>query len=148
MAIIQAQKKPIARAHSLVITNKWKSHIDYGLSAEEVGYLDSFFKDESKKQICYNSNGRVLSVLLIDSKKDPHVMAEICRKHGGALADMVNAVKGYDISIYNATKQSSYTYACAEGAALANYQFLKYVSGGSDKKKFFIAHQFDRSRLR
>jgi leucyl aminopeptidase len=134
MVIIQAQKKPASRAHSLVITGKWKNHIDYGLTNEEVGYLDAFFKDETKKQICYNSNGRVLSVLIIDPKKQAHIMAEICRKHGGVLADMVNAIKGKDFSIYNTTKQNAYSYACSEGAALANYQFLKYVTGGSDKE--------------
>lgn len=141
MAIIQVQKKAPTRTHSLVISNKWKNHIDYGLTKEEVGYIDGFFEDEGlpagkagKKTLSYNSNGRILSVLIIDSKKDANALAEICRKHGAALADMVNGVKGKEICIYNATKQPNYSYACAEGAALANYQFIKYISGSKDKK--------------
>lgn len=133
MAIIQVQKKAASSTHSLVITNKWKNHIDYGFSKEEVGYLDGFFKDDSKKTLSYNSNGRIVSVLIIDTKRDTGAMAETCRKHGGVLADMINGVKGKELCIYNSSKVS-FAYACAEGAALANYQFIKYISGAADKK--------------
>ncbi len=133
MAIIQVQKKASSSTHSLVITNKWKNHIDYGFSKEEVGYVDGFFKDESKKTLSYNSNGRIVSVLIIDAKRNADAMAETCRKHGGILTDMINGVKGKELCIYNSSKVS-FAYACAEGAALANYQFIKYISGAADKK--------------
>jgi len=136
MASIQVQKKSPSGTHSLVITNKWKNHVDYGFSEEEVGYLDGFFKDEgkaSKKTLSYNSNGRVISVLVIDSKSDNELMVEACRKHGCAFADMVNGLNGKEISIFNSSK-INFAYACAEGAALANYQFIKYIAGAKDKK--------------
>lgn len=137
MAIIQAQKKAPSGSNSLVITNKWKNHIDYGFTKEEVGYLDGFFKDDSKKTLSYNSNGRILSVLIIDAKKEAHMMAEICRKHGGILAEMVNSIKGKELCIYNSVKVN-YAYACAEGAALANYQFIKHISGAKDKQNSLL----------
>jgi leucyl aminopeptidase len=133
MAIIQVQKKAAPSTHSLVITNKWKNHTDYGFSKEEVGYLDGFFKDESKKTLSYNSNGRIISVLIIDTKRNADLMAETCRRHGGALAEMINGVKGKELSIFNSGKVQ-FAYACAEGAALANYQFIKYIVGAKDKK--------------
>lgn len=133
MAIIQVQKKAASKTHSLLITNKWKNHIEYGLSKEEVGYLDGFFKDESKKSLSYNSNGRIISVLVIDVKKDLNAMTESCRKHGAALTEMINGVKGNNLAIYN-TSKANFAYACAEGAALANYQFIKYQSGAKDKQ--------------
>jgi leucyl aminopeptidase len=134
MAIIQAQKKAASGTPILVISTKWKNQIEYGFTKEEVGYLDGFFKDESKKQANFNSSGRIIAVLVTDPKKETHMMMELCRKVGGVLADTINAAKGKELNIYNSTKQTAYAYTCAEGAALANYQFIKYVSGAKDKK--------------
>jgi leucyl aminopeptidase len=134
MAIIQAQKKAASSTPILVITTKWKNQIEYGFTKEEVGYLDSFFKDESKKQVNFNSSGRIIAVLVIDRKKEIHMMMELCRKFGGVLADTINSAKEKELNIYNTSKQTAYSYTCAEGAALANYQFIKYVSGAKDKK--------------
>jgi leucyl aminopeptidase len=138
MANIQAQKKAALGTHILVITNKWKNHIDYGFTNEEVGYMDGFFSDEGKKQLSFNSSGRTISVLVVDPKKEAHVMLEMCRKYGGVTADSINALKGKELNIYNATKQITYSYAVAEGAALANYQFIKYISGSKDKKNSLL----------
>ncbi len=134
MATIQFQKKASLGSPVLIISTTWKNHIDYGFSKEEVGYLDGYFKDNTKKQHSFNSCGRIISVLLVDNKKEAHLVLEICRKHGGLVADMVNGVKGKDLNIYNATKQVSYFYAAAEGAALANYQFIKHKTSAKDQK--------------
>ncbi len=138
MAIISVQKKASPGSHILVISNTWKNHIDYGFTKEEVGYLDGYFKDATKKQHSFNSSGRLISVLLPDTKKDIHLVLENCRKHGGVLADMINGIKGKDLNIYNSSKQVKYSYAVAEGAALANYQFIKYKSKAEDQKNTLL----------
>jgi len=126
MATIQVQKKAGSKSHILVITNKWKDHKDYGFSKEEVGYLDGYFKNDDKKSHIFNSCGRMIAVSIIDSKKEGSLMSETLRKHGASLADGVNAIKGKEVTIFNATKQIAYSYNVAEGAALGNYQFIKH----------------------
>ncbi len=126
MATIQLQKNSKSKSHLIIITDKWKTHIDYALTKEEVGYLDAYFKDSDKKSIVFNSCGRVISVMMVDLKKEIHLLDEACRKHGCATADAVNAIKGTDIAVFNSTKKASLSYAVSEGAALANYQFLHH----------------------
>lgn len=126
MATIQVQKKASFKSHTLIITNKWKDHIDYALSAEEVGYLNDYFKSGDKKNISFNSCGRIIAVAIIDSKKEASIINETLRKQAASIVDSINALKGKELTIYNATKQVSYSYCAAEGAALGNYQFLKH----------------------
>ena len=49
MATIQLLKTAKTKTHLLIIADKWKNHSDYVLTAQEVGYLDTYFKDADKK---------------------------------------------------------------------------------------------------
>lgn len=126
MATIQLLKTAKTKTHILIIADKWKNHSDYVLTAEEVGYLDTYFKDADKKSHIFNSLGRVVSVILVDGKKEAHLALEDCRKHGASTTDAVNALKGEEITIFNAIRKPAYSYAVAEGAVLGNYQFIQY----------------------
>lgn len=133
MATIQVQKKAGSKSHTLVITNKWKDHNDYALSREEVGYLDDYFKLDDKKSLIFNSCGRVIAIAIIDSKKDLSTQNELLRKQGALVAESINAIKGKELNIFNATKQIAYSYCAAEGAALGNYQFIKHKPSAKDQ---------------
>lgn len=109
-----------------VLTDKWKNKPEFSINSAENDYLTSYFKDADKKQIVFNSLGRIICVQLIDLKKDINKLLEDCRKQGAAMADSVNSLKAGDFVIVNATKKTDLSYAVAEGAALANYQFIKH----------------------
>lgn len=133
MATIQVQKKAGSKTHTLILTNKWKDHTEYAFSKEEVGYLDTYFKESDKKTILFNSCGRIIAVTIIDSKKNVHVTSESVRKQSATMADQINAFKGKELAIFNATKQIVFSYNAAEGAALGNYQFIKHKPTAKDK---------------
>lgn len=124
MIALQKTSKP--NSAICIVTDKWKNQSIFSLSKEEDQYIDTCFKDKDKKSLQFNSCGRLISVLIVDLKKDNHFNNEYCRKHGASLADGVNALKGEEVALYNTTAKKAFTYALAEGVALANYQFLHH----------------------
>lgn len=124
MIAIHKTSKP--NSSICIVTDKWKNQSTYSLSKEEDSYIDSYFKDKEKKSLQFNSCGRLVSILIVDLKKDAHFNSEYCRKHGASVADGVNGLKREEVAIYNTTAKKTLSYALAEGIVLANYQFLHH----------------------
>ncbi|RMG83637.1 MAG: leucyl aminopeptidase [Bacteroidetes bacterium] len=74
-------------------------------------------------------------VILID-KKTP-IDSELCetlRASGSSVTEKINRIKEKTLTVFDFTEQKKYAFCFTEGAALSNYQFLKYVSDKANKK--------------
>lgn len=110
----------------VVLTEKWKNKPSYNLSPDLIEYLNTQFSDTEKKFVSVNHLGQVVTVILVDPKKDTNTTHEALRKNGCAVCDAVNGLKGKQVFVINDTLKNSNGLALAEGMALGNYQFLRH----------------------
>lgn len=124
MIEILLKNKVSSAIHTVVITSKFNNEL--GLPDKVNDYFASELKKADKKSLTYNYIGRYISILIVDQKKEINKLLEQCRRFGATTAHELNVHKAEEISIYNQTKSSSLSLALAEGAALANYEFIKH----------------------
>jgi hypothetical protein len=67
-----------------------------------------------------------LTVLFIDDSKESHVVAENVRLAAYGLVKFLNGQKAKEAVVSSSLENSAVLLAFAEGAAMSNYQFLKY----------------------
>lgn len=72
-------------------------------------------------------------IVLQDSGFD-YSIAEKLRGIGNTMQQKANASKATSLGIVNHTGYAPFAHSVAEGAALGNYQFLKYLSAAKEKK--------------
>jgi len=124
MANIILKNKVSAPTHVLVITEKFVN--EFGLPDKVNDYFTEQFKQKDKKTLIYNYIGKYISIVLVDPKKEKNKLAEELRKHGATAADGINSHKGTELYIHNQTKFPLLSLPAAEGAELANYEFIKH----------------------
>ncbi len=123
--IIKNQK--IDAKHSLVILcSVFKNKSEYALSKEQVDYIQTQIKTHDKKSVTINALTRIVTVILIDEKKEHYTTLESIRKTATTVTDVLNAEKIKEVYCINELPHADYSLALAEGLALANYQFIKH----------------------
>lgn len=126
MTTIKKTNSATKGSNLAIITEKWKNKPNYNLSTDLTEYLNSQFSDPEKKFVSVNHLGQVVTVILVDPKKDPNATHEALRKNGCSICDAINGLKGKQVFVVNDTLKNSYGIALAEGIALGNYQFLHH----------------------
>jgi leucyl aminopeptidase len=96
-----------------------------GLSKEEAAFASATFANE-QSFVTINRYKGFAFIILMKPKKTDWQTAESLRKSGAELQAVCNKYKIQDITITNASALANAGLLVAEGAALANYQFLKY----------------------
>lgn len=109
-----------------VICSVFKNKTEFGLSAEQVNYIQQEIKQQDKKFVAIHALTRCVFIILVDEKKDHFQSLETLRKNGCTICDTLNAQKFNEVCCYNDLSNPEYSLALAEGIALANYQFLKH----------------------
>lgn len=96
-----------------------------GLSKEEAAFASTTFAND-QSFVTINRYKGFAFIILMKPKKTDWQTAESLRKSGAELQAVCNKYKIQDITITNASALANAGLLVAEGAALANYQFLKY----------------------
>jgi leucyl aminopeptidase len=126
MTKIAKHKSGNTHSSVCIVTTTWKKDTTLPLSKHELDYLEQYFKDKEKKSITFNSHGKIVSVILVDTSKNVNAALETCRKHGASVADAANAINETTLEIIAGNKLEKCALAVAEGAALGNYQFIHH----------------------
>ncbi len=117
---------------SLILLIDDKGTLPKGIfSQEETEYIRKELKAE-KKSIILNQYKRQVALYQPDSVKDFNKALEKCRKAGDTFLNSFNKQKADKVIIVDNINQPLFALAVAEGMALGNYQFLKYLK---NKKK-------------
>lgn len=119
------QQKAAERHHLYIIDDAKKINLVPGLDEQETAFVKTSFSAE-QTIVTINKYNRFIFIYLVKSKKTDWQTREACRKAGAELQGLCNRYKLEDITITNLSGKSYAATAVAEGAALANYQFLKY----------------------
>ncbi len=121
---IKISQKGTGKNHAWIIDDIKKVSVA-GLNKEETKYVNEVFSaDQTFATV--NRYGSFIFIMLLKSKKTDWQLTEACRKAGAELSAVCNRNKLIDITITNATALGKAALLVGEGAALANYQFLKY----------------------
>jgi len=131
MTTISKKNKTEAKQSLVIICSAFKNNSEYALTKEQADYISRDIKE--KKFMSINALSRIISVILVDDKKNHYTTLEGIRKNGATITDQLNAEKITLVSIVNELSSPDYSLALAEGMALANYQFIKHKP--SAKKK-------------
>jgi leucyl aminopeptidase len=115
-----------AKGHLVILTTKSAPSGGIDLSREEIGYVKEAFEKNERKPAILNRLNRVIIVLAREEKKEPYQTHEACRKAGANLIGLFNDFRIEEVTLVDAVNDPKSILALAEGAALGNYQFLKY----------------------
>jgi leucyl aminopeptidase len=119
------QQKPIKKHQLYIIDDVKKLAAISGMSADELAFANSSFSAE-QTMVTINHYSHFIFIYLLKNKKTESQTREACRKAGAELQAVCNKSKLEEITIYNFSAQPHAATLMGEGAALANYQFLKY----------------------
>lgn len=148
MTEIILKNKVATSGNVLVITSKFENI--FGLPDKVNDYIQAELKKEDKKTLTYNYIGKYISIIIVDTSKEPKALAEQLRKHGSVVADGINLHKGAELYIYNQTKFHNLSLAAAEGVVLGNYQFSKHKSkfkGNTLKSVVIVSSDVEAHRV-
>jgi len=117
---------------TLIVTNKKAKWSTFGFSKSEIAYLEKKIK-EADTFITINQFEKLVFVQLVEEfeKKNDYLTLEAYRTLGNKICAAINAHKYDSIQILETLITEEQLLAIAEGIALSNYQFIKYLS---DKK--------------
>lgn len=114
-----------------IITKVFKNTPAYGLSDEQVKYVEKQIK-EDKKLVAVNQFDRMVYVVLTDSKKGPAKQMEALRRAAATITDGLNAQKKTNLVISSLVERKN-TLAFVEGVLLGNYQFIRHKTKSKEK---------------
>lgn len=117
----------------ILIGNKNSSFSSWIKTRIDTDYL-KFCLEQNKKQFLFNQYPRWIFVHLIDEEKEGIISLEETRKAARKTTDLVNSRKIRSITISRLDEDQDHVLAFAEGMALSNYQFNKYLNKKKDEQ--------------
>lgn len=122
-----------SRDSIILLARKNSTFTPWIKSKQDREYL-KFCLEQDRKQFIFNHYPRWILVNLIDEEKSGDESLEETRRGARIIAELVNRRKIMTISLVAAEGAEDHTLDFAEGLALSNYQFNKYLSKKEDKQ--------------
>jgi leucyl aminopeptidase len=124
----------IASKESVILLAKKNSSFAPWLKSKQDRDYLKFCLEQDKKQFLFNHYPRWILVNLIDEEKTGNESLEETRRGARIIADLVNSRKISALTLVALDGATDHLLAFAEGMALGNYQFNKYLSKKEEKK--------------
>ncbi len=120
--------------HVVVIADKLPLNSSFGLTKEEIKYIDEFSRKHEQKLITIKrTNQRIIIVLTEIAKKYPY-QRENLRRAGSNISNILNRDFCKEVFIYNLSDQEKSATDLTEGIALSNYQFIHHKTTVNKEK--------------
>lgn len=130
--VIKKSNTITSNVNIVLLVNNIKTIPAGYLNKEEQKYLLAQQK-QKKKLVSFNRLNKWLFVHFLSDNKENYKRLEECRKSGNELCEKLNDSKLKDITIFDVEGNANETLAFAEGIALGNYQFLKYLKNTDER---------------
>lgn len=142
LASITASKRLEEKTATVYFIENAKDAAQYINDKVELDYIKGKLKDHKSKAIC-RSEGTWKYFVLKPEKKEGFGLVEALRKSGAEICTWANGEQLKAIQITSTSMDESTLLALAEGASLANYQFLKYKTEKKENslEKIAIYHE-------
>lgn len=138
-----AKTSTLRQDNLVIITKTFKNKPEYGLSNEEVAFIERQMKDE-KKVVTINQYNRLVSIVIADDKKGAAHQMEVLRRMADGQAAALNGQKKTSV-IISSLVERKFTLAFIEGMILGNYQFIKHKTKAA-KEKHTLENIFVQAR--
>ncbi len=138
-----AKTSTLKQDNLVILTKSFKNKHEYGLSAEQVGYIEKQIKDE-KKLVTVNQYSRLVCVVLANDKRGAARQMEVLRRMADTVTGSLNGHKQKSV-IVSSEVERKFTLAFVEGILLGNYQFIKHRSK-ADKEKHTLENIFVQAK--
>lgn len=133
-------KNPGGFNHRILLVNDSVKLNRLGLPDAVAAAAQKFFDEKVNSTFRTVDGNGSLSVVKIKSGDKPFKVLEDARKAGYAINKFLNQQKVKEASVTNAFKKPEITAAFVEGAALSNYEFLKYKTKDKKENTFTTLH--------
>lgn len=131
---LKKAKKYNAKSNLLLLIKDVKDIPTALVDAKELDFIKQELKNKNEL-IALNHFPQWVFVLLQKEEKDDFKRLEKYRRNGTKLVELANKQKLKEVTMVDFVNQKEAILALAEGMALANYQFLKYMTKDIDDKK-------------
>lgn len=132
MKIIKSDR--IASRESVVLAARQNSSFANWIKTKQDKDYFKFCLDQNKKQFLFNQYPRWIFVHIIDEEKKETESLEESRKGGRRIAELANGRKISTVAVVGLNCGKDHLLAVAEGMALGNYQFNKYLNKKDEKE--------------
>jgi leucyl aminopeptidase len=126
--------------HNVILIDEKTKLGSLGLATSIVTEAEKFFGEKVNHIFQQQYEGRSLSIVKIDASREDFKTLEGARKAGNAINKFLNGKKIKEASVINASRKAGLTAAFVEGAALSNYEFLKYKTKDKKEKSLATLH--------
>lgn len=121
-----------SNANVVLLIKNTKSIPNGYLNAEEKKYVVKQHK-QKKHLIPFNRLDKWVFIQFLSDEKEAYKKIEEFRKAGNKLQEIINENKLKEITIIDVEENNDDAIAFAEGIALGNYQFLKYLKKSDER---------------
>jgi leucyl aminopeptidase len=132
MNIIKTDRRA-SKESIILIAKKSSSFASWLKTKQDKDYL-KFCLEQNKKHFLFNHYPRWIFVCIIDEEKKGVKALEETRKTAKLITDLANARQIETLAITGLDGEPGHVLAFAEGMALSNYQFRKYLNKKDDKQ--------------
>ncbi|MCF8366853.1 MAG: leucyl aminopeptidase [Bacteroidales bacterium] len=133
-ATLQKIFTPEASGNVVILTSN-ADHLSEGiLNQSEIHHITENFEKNKMESFDFNKLDHWVFVRIIKSNHDSSKVLESFRKSGDELQAFLNSRKQTSLTITGAAATGNQLLAFAEGMALGNYQFIKYLHDKSGKE--------------
>lgn len=127
-----AKTSTLRQDNLVIIAKAFRNRPEFGLSNEEVSYIEKQISEE-KKLVTINQYTRQVSVVLANDTKGPQRQMESLRRAGDNLSASLNGHKRTSVIVASQVEKK-FTLALVEGMILGNYQFIKHKTKAAKEK--------------
>ncbi len=121
-----------AKANVVLLIKNSKSIPKGYLNPKEIIYVVDQHKQKNKL-ISFNRLDKWIFIQFLSDEKERYKRLEECRKSGNSLSEKLNEYKLNNITIIDVEEKTEEFLSYAEGMALGNYQFLKYLKKSDER---------------
>lgn len=127
-----AKTSTLKQDNLVILTKTFKNKPEYGLTNEEVSYIEQQIKNE-KKLVSINQYSRLVVVVIANDNKGPARQMESLRRAADTVTGNLNGQKKTSL-IVSSQLDRKFTLAFVEGILLGNYQFIKHKTKAAKEK--------------
>ena len=126
-------KKIPSNESIVLIGEKFSDFKKYSFNQQELNFIKSNL-NKKNEQIIINQYNRWIFIQLVKNAKTKPQTQEKIRKEANKYHAIINKYKINSVTIFDLDENIDRIFSFAEGLALSNYQFLKYIKDSKEKE--------------
>jgi leucyl aminopeptidase len=126
--------------HNVILIDEKTKLSSLGIAKNVLADAEKFFNEKINHVYRQQYEGKSLSIVKVDTTKEEFKTLEAARRAGFGINRFFNSLKIIEASVISASRKPKLLFAFLEGAALSNYDFLKYRTKDKAEKSFATLH--------